>query len=115
VERHVTYVGLWGELTSRLGRCESRMWYDLFAKELAIVIVVAVALALVSRWKGLERDECDRYLLVGFCGLLSGMLIPIVGGMGEASIMLGIALFSFMMAWGVKRKAEEAANRTASH
>ena len=86
MEKHVTYVGLRGRLTSRLGRCESQRWYDLFtaefAAELATILLVGVILKLVSRWKGLERDEFDRHFLAGIGSLLSAILLLIVAKTG---------------------------------
>jgi hypothetical protein len=40
--------------------------------------------------------------------MLSGVLISVVGRIEMAHIMLGIAFFSFMMAWANKRKAKPA-------
>jgi len=86
-----------------------------FAAELATILLVGVILKLVSRWKGLERDEFDRHFLAGIGSLLSAILLLIVAKTGTMWIlMLGMALFYFMIAWGAKRTAEKDAREAVA-
>ena len=84
------------------------MRYDLLAAQLAIILVVGVVLELVSRWKGLARDEFHRCFFAGLGSLISAISVLFLGVVDTVFFgLIGMAFFFLLIAWNVKRIAEK--------